>query len=102
MKHLPEPEPVEMVELTFSINGTRVNPYAHWGLRYNPFPGLPYAELQRGSLQLNSLGGEPILSEDDIRERLAGFDPAFVERVIRAWKPGQMVHVRIRFPRSLS
>jgi hypothetical protein len=88
------------VELTFPINGTDTNPYAKWGLRWNPFPGVPYHELQRGAMQLNSLGGEPIRSADDIRERLRGFEPAFVERVIRAWRPGKLVHIHLTFPRA--
>jgi len=90
----------ELVTLEFTINGTDTNPYARWGLRCNPFPGTPYHELMRGAMQLNSLGGEPIRSAADIRERLRGFEPAFVERVIRAWRPGKIVAISLTFPRE--
>ena len=90
----------ELVTLRFAINGTRANPYAMWGLRYNPFPMTAIHELRAGERQLASLGGDPILSEDDIRDRLRGFAPDFVERVIRAWVPGKVVHVTVTFPRA--
>jgi len=90
----------EKVTITFSINGTDTNPYAGWGLRQNPFPMSGIAELAAGERQLASLGGEPVMSEADIRQRLHGFDPVFVERVVRAWLPGYVVHITITFPRS--
>jgi hypothetical protein len=90
----------EMVTLTFAINGTRTNPYAQWGLRCNPFPLSGIHEFHAAERQLNSLGGEPILADDEIRDRLRGFDPEFVERVVRAWTPGKIVHVTITFPRD--
>jgi len=89
----------ELVTATFTINGTRTNPFARWGLRANPFPSTGIHELAAGERQLASLGGEPVLGEDDIRDRLRGFDPEFVEQCIRAWVPGQIVHVTITFPR---
>lgn len=90
----------EMIELSFTINGTDTNPYARWSLKQNPFPSTPYKEFNLVSLRLNSLGGEPIRSAEDIRERLAGFDPAFVDRVVAAWKPGKIVRIKITFPRG--
>jgi hypothetical protein len=90
----------EQVEVTFTINGTGQNPYAYWGLSQNPFPSSGIHEFAAAEAHLASLGGEPILTEADIRDRLPGFDPAFVRRVIDAWVPGRIVHVTMRFPRA--
>jgi hypothetical protein len=99
-RHHEDPGEPEQVEVTFTINGTRTNPFAYWGLSQNPFPSSGIHEFAAAEARLASLGGEPVLSEDDIRDRLRGFDPAFVERCIRAWVPGQIVHITMRFPRG--
>ena len=90
----------EKVTISFSINGTDTNPYAGWGLRQNPFPMSGIAELAAGERQLASLGGEPVRTSADIRQRLVGFDPAFVERVVRSWRPGYIVRITMTFPRA--
>jgi hypothetical protein len=89
----------EMVTLTFTINGTDTNPYAGWGLKCNPFPATGIHELQAAAIRLNTLGGEPVRSEADIRNRLAGFGAEFVDGVVARWQPGVMVHVILTFPR---
>jgi hypothetical protein len=90
----------DTVTLRFTINGTTANPYARWGLDHNPFPQTGIHELRGGEAQLASLGGRPIRDAADIRERLAGFDPAFIERVVGAWVPGEMVGITVTFPRA--
>ena len=68
------------------------------GLRQNPFPQIGKAEYAAGERKLASLDGDPVRTADDIRERLAGFDPEFVEGVIQRWQPGRRVRFKIVFP----
>jgi hypothetical protein len=85
------------IELTVTINGTGTNPWHRFGLRQNPFPQTGKAEYAAGERKLASLDGDPVRTADDIRERLAGFDPAFVEGVIQLWQPGRRVRFKIAF-----
>ena len=89
---------MDRIELNVTINGTGINPWHRFGLRQNPFPQLGKAEYAAGERQLASLDGDPVRTADDIRERLAGFDPAFVEGVIQRWQPGRRVRFKIVFP----
>jgi hypothetical protein len=89
---------MDRIELNVAINGTGINPWHRFGLRQNPFPQIGKAEYAAGERKLASLDGDPVLTADDIRERLAGFDPAFVEGVIQRWQPGRRVRFKIVFP----
>jgi hypothetical protein len=49
-------------------------------------------------MQLNSLDGDPITGPDDIRKRLKGWNPEFVEGCIERFKPGQRIGFVVEFP----
>jgi hypothetical protein len=89
---------MDRIELNVTINGTDVNPWHRFRLRQNPFPQIGKAEYAAGERQLASLDGDPVRAAEDIRERLAGFAPEFVEGVIRRWQPGRRVTFKIVFP----
>jgi hypothetical protein len=89
---------MDRIELYVTINGTGMNPWHRFGLRQNPFPQTGKAEYAAGERKLASLDGDPVRTADDIRERLAGFAPEFVEGVIRRWQPGRRVRFKIVFP----
>jgi hypothetical protein len=89
---------IARIELNVTINGTGMNPWHRFGLRQNPFPQTGKAEYAAGERQLASLDGDPVRTADDIRERLAGFAPEFVEGVIQRWQPGRRVRFKIVFP----
>ena len=89
---------MDRIELNVTINGTDMNPWHRFGLRQNPFPQIGKAEYAAGERKLASLDGDPVRTADDIRERLAGFDPEFVEGVIQRWQPGRRVRFKIVFP----
>jgi hypothetical protein len=89
---------IDRIELNVTINGTGMNPWHCFGLRQNPFPQTGKAEYAAGERQLASLDGDPVRTADDIRERLTGFNPEFVEGVIRRWQPGRRVRFKIAFP----
>src|SRR5260370_2345700 len=85
-------------ELNVTITGTGMTPWHRFGLRQNPFPQTGKAEYAAGERKLASLDGDPVRTADDIRERLAGFAPEFVEGVIQRWQPGRPVRLKIVFP----
>jgi hypothetical protein len=89
---------MDRIELNVTINGTGMNPWHRFGLRQNPFPQTGQAEYAAGERKLASLDGDPVQTPDDIRERLAGFAPAFVEGVIQRWQPGHRVRFKVVFP----
>jgi hypothetical protein len=89
---------MDRIELNVTINGTGMNPWHRFGLRQNPFPQTGKAEYAAGERKLASLDGDPVRTADDIRERLAGFDPEFVEGVIQRWQPGRRIRFKIVFP----
>jgi hypothetical protein len=89
---------IDRIELNVTINGTDMNPWHRFGLRQNPFPQTGKAEYAAGERQLASLDGDPVRTADDIRQRLAGFDPEFIEGVIQRWQPGRRVRFKIVFP----
>ena len=80
------------------INGTGINPWHKMGLRCNPFPQIGRAEFDRGERQLASLDGDPIRDEADLRARLAGFDPGFIDGCVARWRPGERVSFTFTFP----
>jgi hypothetical protein len=89
---------MDRIELNVTVNGTGINPWHRFGLRQNPFPQAGKAEYAAGERKLASLDGDPVRTADDIRERLAGFAPEFVEGVIQRWQPGRRVRFKIVFP----
>jgi hypothetical protein len=89
---------MDTLTLHVTINGTDTNPHARYGLRHNPFPQLGRAETVAAEMQLNSLDGDPIRDEADIRARLAGFTPEFVDGVVARWRPGERVRFAVTFP----
>ena len=89
---------MDRIELNVTINGTGINPWQRFGLRQNPFPQTGKAQYAAGERKLASLDGDPVRTADDIRERLAGFDPAVVEGIIQRWQPGHRVRFKIVFP----
>jgi hypothetical protein len=93
---------MDRIELNVTINGTGMNPWHRFGLRQNPFPQTGKAQYAAGERKLASLDGDPVRTADDIRERLAGFGPAFVEGVIQRWQPGHRVRFKIVFPAGRS
>jgi hypothetical protein len=89
---------MDRIELNVTINGTDMNPWHRFGLRQNPFPQIGKAEYAAGERKLASLDGDPVRTADDIRERLSGFAPEFIEGVIQRWQPGHRVRFKIVFP----
>jgi len=82
----------QLMKRKVSINGTDVNPYHKLGLTQNPFPELGKYEWQAGELALNSLGGDPIKSADEIRVRLGdAVSKELVDLCVAQYKPGEMV-----------
>jgi hypothetical protein len=86
------------MKITVRLNGSRVNPWARWGLKQNPFPQIARAEYARAMKQLNSLDGEPITCANDIRERLRGCTDEFIEGCITRFVPGERVLFDVEFP----
>ena len=89
---------MDRIELIVTVNGTGRNPWHRFGLRQNPFPQTGKAEYAAGERQLASLDGDPVRTADDIRERLAGFAPEFIEGVIQRWQPGHRIRFKVVFP----
>lgn len=48
--------------------------------------------------RLAELGGEPIKDKADLRQRLQGFEPSFIEGCVQRYRPGEMVEFDITFP----
>ena len=88
----------ETLTMVVRINGTDTNPWHRFGLTQNPFPQLGKAEYDAGERMLASLDGDPIKDADDIRTRLRGFDPAFIEGVVQRWRPGERTAFTMTFP----
>jgi hypothetical protein len=89
---------MDRIEMTVTVNGTDTNPWHRFGLRHNPFPQTGKADYAAGEQKLASLDGDPVRTASDIRERLAGFAPEFVEGVIQRWHPGRRVRFKVIFP----
>lgn len=86
------------LELRVTINGTDENPWSKMGLRQNPFPQLGIAEYDRAEAMVASLDGDPVKSEQDIRDRLKGFTEEFVQCCIDRYQPGERVQFTVTFP----
>ena len=87
------------MKITFVLNGTNENPYHKMGFTMNPFPQLGKAELNGVMMQVNSLDGDPIRGPEDIRQRLEGWDPKFVDMLIEKYYiPGQRTRFVVEFP----
>jgi hypothetical protein len=93
-------EQPELVTMTVTLNGTDSNRWNKWGLNANPFPQTAIVEFHNAERQIASLDGDPITSDNDIRDRLAGFSTEFVEGVVLRWRPGQRISFDIIFPRD--
>jgi hypothetical protein len=92
--------------LTVILNGTNENPYHQFGLTQNPFPQIGDYRYSAACLRMQALEGDPIPYDPEnpmvhrtyIREKLRGFDPAFVESVADKFQPGVTVRLDITFP----
>jgi len=88
-----------MLKMEIRINGSGENPWHIYQLKQNPFPQLGIYEYNAFDQMVNSLDGDPIKSEDDIRERLKGCSEEFIKLCISAYQPGHRVRFCIQFPR---
>jgi hypothetical protein len=86
------------MRLPVTLNGTRVNPWRALGLRCNPFPAIPRAEAEVANAIVRDLDAEPITDEADLRRRLSGCTPEFVEGCVARFRPGERVRFVITFP----
>jgi hypothetical protein len=98
VKSINYEQEISMVRIIVRLNGTNKNPYHALGFRCNPFPQVAKTELMALQQRLNELGGDPIKDENDLRNRLKGFEPAFIEGCVQRFKPGEMVTFTIEFP----
>jgi hypothetical protein len=80
------------------LNGTEENPWHELGLRANPFPGIPKWEAAGANAVLRALDSEPIVDESDLRSRLEGCTPEFIEGCVERFEPGKRVKFIIEFP----
>jgi hypothetical protein len=79
------------IRLRVVINGTSENRWHRYRLQRNPFPQLGHVEWHAAEMMVASLDGDPITSEQDIRDRLPGFSPEFVELCCARYVPGERV-----------
>jgi len=86
------------IRLRVTINGTTENWWHAYNLQRNPFPQLGKAEWHRAEMMVASLDGDPVTSEQDIRDRLPGFSPDFVRLCIEQYVPGQRVTFLVTWP----
>jgi hypothetical protein len=84
--------------MTITINGSATNPWEAYGLRANPFPQIGKAELTNADRIIRSLDSDPIRDEADLRERLNGCTPEFIEGCVARYRPGERVRFNITFP----
>jgi hypothetical protein len=89
-----------MPTIIVSLNGTETNPFNKLGLTQNPFGQVNKGETDEAERRLNSLGAEPIPSENSeayIREKLAGFSPEFVDLCVNNYRPGKMIKFKVKW-----
>lgn len=93
-----EPEPTTTLVVT--INGTDQNRWARYNLRANPFPQIARSEpsAEAANQVLRALDSEPIPDEAELRRRLTGCSPEFIEGCVERYRPGQVVRFAISFP----
>ena len=92
-------EPGEEITIRVTLNGTDTNRWARWGLMANPFPQTGIMEFHNAEMQVASLDGVTIRSAADIRERLDGFAPEFIDLCISQFRRGERVSFLVTFPR---
>lgn len=86
------------IEFLVTLNGTSENPYARLGLIRNPFPALADAHLPPVVEDtLADLAAGPIHGHADLRRRLAGWSPEFIELCIASYKPGRITRFAVSF-----
>jgi hypothetical protein len=86
------------MKIRVTLNGTDANPWHRLNLTQNPFPQIGRAEFDAADRMLASLDGDPITGPADIRDRLKGCDPKFIEGVIARFVPGQRTRFIVEFP----
>lgn len=89
-----------MPRIIVTINGTDTNPFAKWGMTHNPFPQLGAAETDGFESIVARLDGEPVTGPEDIRKRLKGCAPAFIEGCVQRYQPGERVRFELTWGRS--
>lgn len=99
MRPIPQAMNMEnIIVLKVTLNGTERNPYERFGLQQNPFPQIAKTELYAQDMAINSLGGQPLDSIDDIRTRLNPrlFSDEFVNLCCEKFVKGEMVTFTVR------
>jgi len=91
-------DPADTVTIRVTINGTTENPWHRYALRCNPFPQTGRHEWYGAEMAIASLDGEPVTSEQDIRDRLPLFAAPFVDLCIAQYRPGERVSFLVSFP----
>lgn len=86
------------MKVRITLNGTDENPWHRYGLKCNPFPQIPKAEATEANRILQALDSEPIADVADLRRRLEGCTPEFIELCIAQFKPGERVRFVVEFP----
>ena len=81
------------MRLLVTINGTDKNPWPEMGLKQNPFPQIPKAELMSYMASLARLDADPIEDASQIRQILKGWSQEFVELCCTRFVLGE----RVRF-----
>lgn len=84
--------------LTIKLNGTEENPYHKYGLTRNPFPQIGKYEWSHVDHLLANLEAEPIKDDLDLRDRLKGCDPDFIQVCCERFQKGKMVVFELTFP----
>ena len=87
-----------MHKLRVKLNGTDVNPFERLGVRQNPFPQVAKYELNALCRLLNELAAVPIKDVDDLRRRMKGATPEFVDGCCARFRKGEVVEFDITFP----
>jgi hypothetical protein len=91
-----------MPTIVVSLNGTDQNPFNKLGLTQNPFGQVNKSETDEAERVLNSLGADPIPTENAetyIREKLQGFSPEFVDLCVKQFRPGKIVKFKVKWPK---
>lgn len=86
------------MEIRVTLNGTDQNHWLRYNMKQNPFPQIARAELDQAMWQLNSLDGDPIQNDGDIRHRLEGWSEEFIQLCIDQFRPGHRITFYVKFP----
>lgn len=87
-----------MPRVEITLNGTDENPFLRFGLRQNPFPAIPKMELSRANRIIADLHANPIKDEADLRQRLQGCPPEFIDGCCQRFHKGEMTSFMIEWP----